>query len=433
MEETLKKLSQEIKDQLKAVFAEGNFQSFIKATQESTDSGTFEVIISTADIDRSGESIDQAGWDLSFYKLNPIVLWAHDYHQLPIGVTDEIGVNAQGQLVAKGRFAPADANPFAQQVRKLYDLKIVRTTSVGFIVEEAEGNLIRKSQLLEFSFVPVPCNPYALSLAKAQELGIDLEFIKAKGLELEVKTGEPIETEEKPKTNEPTVEETETETETETKPEETKEKGAVADQMNAEETWEKKWGYIDEVYEIIGAFFDVYLNEQTPVDDFGKLLTETAGLLAELAKNPVSEDDEEQTEKSAILKAKKEKASDLLEILEKRKIGTKSGRTLSGNSVDKLQAISDQFKTTTAALDGFINEATAQGDGSGDNQDDGESQQTDETKQRSETAGFDLLMRSLDDFITVRQALRPIANAVSNALESVNTRIREQSPRKINK
>jgi hypothetical protein len=99
---------------------------------------------------------------------NPIVLWAHDYGSLPIGVTDSIQKD-QGRTIAKGRFAPTD---FAQQVRKLYDLKIVRATSVGFIPKEMEGNIVTKSELLEFSFVPVPANPYALSLMKSAELNV---------------------------------------------------------------------------------------------------------------------------------------------------------------------------------------------------------------------------------------------------------------------
>lgn len=186
MNETLKKFTEELKGEMLKAFASPDIKEFVEKTKAATDTGSFEVIISTADIDRQGESVAQDGWDLSNYLSNPVVLWGHDYWSLPIGICDEIALNG-GKLVAKGRFAPAEANPFAQQVRQLYDLKIVRATSVGFIVKEAQGNVITKAELLEFSFVPVPANPYALSLSKAQTIGLDLSMLATKGLKLEVK------------------------------------------------------------------------------------------------------------------------------------------------------------------------------------------------------------------------------------------------------
>lgn len=185
MTETFKKLTAEIK----AKIAEQGMKDAIAAIKESQDTGSFEVVISTADFDRQGESIDASGWDLEFYKLNPVVLWAHDYFSLPIGFAEAVEVK-DGKLFARGRFAPGEANPFAQQVRKLYDLKIVRATSVGFIAKETEGNVIKKAELLEFSFVPVPANPFALSLSQVQQLGIDLPMLAMKGLKLEAKQDE---------------------------------------------------------------------------------------------------------------------------------------------------------------------------------------------------------------------------------------------------
>lgn len=185
MNESLKKMSAEIAAEIAAFVASDETKSFITKTKEATpeDSGTFEVIISTADTDRQGEIVDQNGWDLTNYKVNPVVLFGHDYYSLPIGICDEITLDG-GKLIAKGRFAPMEANPFAQQVRKLYDLKIMRATSVGFIVKESLGNVITKAELLEFSFVPVPANPYALSMRQVQELGLDLSMLNTKGLTL---------------------------------------------------------------------------------------------------------------------------------------------------------------------------------------------------------------------------------------------------------
>jgi HK97 family phage prohead protease len=185
---TLNKISTEISEKLFAYLEMPETKDFLaKMKDAGDDSGRFEVIISTADQDRQGEIVSQEGWDLNHYKNNPVVLWGHNYTGLPIGVTDSIEVK-DGKLVAKGRFAPESANPFAQQVRRLYDAKILRTTSVGFIAKEMEGNTITKAELLEFSFVPVPANPMALSLMK--DASFDSGALVQKGLVLEVKAKE---------------------------------------------------------------------------------------------------------------------------------------------------------------------------------------------------------------------------------------------------
>lgn len=216
MEKTeLKQVSDAFKKALDEAMETSAFKDVVEATKAADDSGTFEVVISTADIDRSGESVSQDGWNLEMYKMNPIVLWGHDYYSLPIGVCDSIEL-VEGKLVAKGRFAPADANPFAQQVRRLYDAKIVRATSVGFIVSEMEGNNITKAELLEFSFVPVPANPYALSLRQISELQLDTTMLSMKGIS--IKTEEEV-----------------TETATETETTETAENATETTEENATE------------------------------------------------------------------------------------------------------------------------------------------------------------------------------------------------------
>lgn len=180
MKNNFQKISSEILEKALEAIQSKEIQDVIVKTKASTDSGTFEVVISTADQDRQGEIIDQKGWDFTNYMNNPVVLWAHNYCDLPIGVTDELFLDDKGQTVAKGRFAPEEANSFAQQVRRLYDAKIVKTASVGFIARETDGNTITKAELLEFSFVPVPANPMALSLAK--ELKLDTAELMTKGI-----------------------------------------------------------------------------------------------------------------------------------------------------------------------------------------------------------------------------------------------------------
>lgn len=171
MEPTLK-LSQEIATQLEGFFASDNGKQFVAEVKaaKSEESGTFEVIITTEDIDRMGEMIKADGWELDRYMLNPIVLWAHNYSELPIGITETLEKVDNTKLKAKGKFA---GHQKAQEVRALYDAGIMRATSVGFIPKEMEGNIITKAELLEFSFVPVPCNPYALSTLSKTALNAD--------------------------------------------------------------------------------------------------------------------------------------------------------------------------------------------------------------------------------------------------------------------
>lgn len=106
MNETLKKLTDETKASMITALASKAVEALIASTKSATDqdSGSFNVVVSTADMDRQGESVNQNGWDLTFFKMNPIVLWAHDYSSLPIGVCTSIEVK-DGKLTAVGKFA----------------------------------------------------------------------------------------------------------------------------------------------------------------------------------------------------------------------------------------------------------------------------------------------------------------------------------------
>ena len=203
------KLTEEIAADIRARVKSLDFKTLEKDRKSKNDNGTFDVIISTEDTDRSGEIVKQSGWELANYKNNPIVLWGHDYYSLPIGVctetylTEKNGVPALG---ARGFFLSADINPLAQQIRKLYELGIKTghnvgcTTSVGFIPKEFDENArntITKAELLEFSFVDVPANQDVgpaqgrkLTFAEARELKLDTALLIKKGLTIVKETKE---------------------------------------------------------------------------------------------------------------------------------------------------------------------------------------------------------------------------------------------------
>jgi HK97 family phage prohead protease len=177
-------------------------KALIEQTQKAADgdTGTFEVIITTENLDRYQEVIKLDGWDLAHYRNNPVVLWGHDHHTLPVGVATTVEI-ADGKMVAKGKFAP---HAFAQTIRQLYDMGVLRATSVGFIEKEREGNLITKAELLEFSFVSVPANPYALSLMVKS--GVSVNEMVTKGFVLVEKDTTP-DTVPEEKSADPAVEE----------------------------------------------------------------------------------------------------------------------------------------------------------------------------------------------------------------------------------
>jgi len=192
MNKTYEKVSKEAAETLHKYLATPEVIGILSKTKAATDgdAGTFKVIVSTDTKDRQGEIVNQEGWDLSAYTKNPVVLWAHKYDQLPIGMCTAIKTE-NGQLVAEGKFAPADANPFAQQVRKLYDLGMLNAVSVGFIpteMDEKDQTKTSKQEMLEFSFVPVPANAEALRLSydQVRTLNLDVAMLMTKGLKFDM-------------------------------------------------------------------------------------------------------------------------------------------------------------------------------------------------------------------------------------------------------
>ena len=127
--------------------------------------GLLEAVVASSSKDRHGEILDIKGLDLSKYKDNPVVLWAHDYNKPPIGKS--LSVKKMGdKLVAKIQFA-INEDEFAHKIYKLYKGGYMKAFSIGFIPKEmsADGMTFTKSEMIEHSAVPVPANAEALALA----------------------------------------------------------------------------------------------------------------------------------------------------------------------------------------------------------------------------------------------------------------------------
>ena len=134
--------------------------------------------ISTITKDRDNEQLLPGGVSLDNYQKNPIVLYGHDYKSLPIGKNIWIKQDERG-LIAKTIFAKSE---FADQIYRAYTEDIdgtgplLRGWSVGFIprkweepkakdAEDAPRRIYTEWELLEYSAVPIPSCPEALTLA----------------------------------------------------------------------------------------------------------------------------------------------------------------------------------------------------------------------------------------------------------------------------
>ena len=148
------------------------FDSEVRGVDEKE--GTITAYISTNTVDRYREVLDPEGMDATNFKKNPVVLWAHNYDLPPIGKALWTKRDGDG-VISKVKFADTD---FAQEIFSLYKGGFLKAFSVGFIPKETENakdedynnpkkprRTYKSWELLEYSAVPVPANPDAVSLA----------------------------------------------------------------------------------------------------------------------------------------------------------------------------------------------------------------------------------------------------------------------------
>lgn len=126
--------------------------------------------ISTPEVDRQGDIVEPLGMDLTNFKKNPVVMFAHDYSSLPIGRARKIWADANG-IYAEVEFAPFGVG---EQAWGMARDGYLNAWSVGFApitsekIKHRDGRIgmrFTSAELLEFSAVPVPANAGALSAA----------------------------------------------------------------------------------------------------------------------------------------------------------------------------------------------------------------------------------------------------------------------------
>ena len=152
------------------------YSTIVRAKTKSTTT----VIASTPTPDRYDDVVaggDQ--WLLEQYMANPVVQFGHDYTQPPVGRTEKLTTDNDGNLVAKIRWDDSPTNPLGQTVAAQFRDGFMSAVSVGFQPTRTtprsklptdhpaygeKGMYFEGNRLLEISAVPVPANGEALAL-----------------------------------------------------------------------------------------------------------------------------------------------------------------------------------------------------------------------------------------------------------------------------
>ena len=150
----------------------------------TVDAGRLRIrsVITTIDPDRAGDVVVPTGLrNLDEYLMNPVVLWAHNRTQFPpVGLCEWVDVQPR-RVVAETRFA--QGVPFAEDLFRLYEQNVLRGWSIGFVPRKArriphsDGTAslhVSEWDLLEYSAVPIPENPGALTVALEKGLVRDV-------------------------------------------------------------------------------------------------------------------------------------------------------------------------------------------------------------------------------------------------------------------
>lgn len=149
--------------------------------------GRISAIVSTESVDRDGDIIRQAHWDLDHFKSHPILLSSHNYR----GLTNQIGewtdMRIEGkQMVGDALYYIKQGNPEADWGFHLAS-RGRAAFSVGFVPDmasaktiESHGNMsyeFQGQELLEVSQVTVPSNADALQSLKGIGLHPEMDTL----------------------------------------------------------------------------------------------------------------------------------------------------------------------------------------------------------------------------------------------------------------
>lgn len=155
-------------------------QHYVKAALQKQDEGEYQIVATTRDIDRDEEVVEPSGvTNLEAYlSNNPVILWAHDYGQPPVGKANS--ANMDDDKIELGiEFADTE---FGREIKYLYDNGFLSSFSIGFIPKDYKtiNGVFHWTQweLLEVSAVPVPANSMANIIRSVEQQGVALPQVK---------------------------------------------------------------------------------------------------------------------------------------------------------------------------------------------------------------------------------------------------------------
>ena len=172
----------------------------VTEARQTEDGSAHRMVIAANELSRNGYELNLLGISFKNYRKNPVVLWAHDsYRGIPIAKTLKIGHDEQGRIVADFEFNSDDE--FAARVENAWNGGFIRAASIRYmptkVVEvmneagEVERFRVDKSELLEWSLVPVPADPDSVRAA-ARALGLPAEIFRGLEPEPEPEEAEPL-------------------------------------------------------------------------------------------------------------------------------------------------------------------------------------------------------------------------------------------------
>ena len=171
----------------------------VTEARQAEDGSAHRMVIAANELSRNGDDLNLRGISFKNYRKNPVVLWAHDaYVGIPIAKTVKIGHDEQGRIEADFQFNSEDE--FAARVENAWNGGFIRAASIRYmptkVVEvrneagELERFRIEKSELLEWSLVPVPADPDSVRAA-ARALNLPEEIFRGIEPEPEDDEAEP--------------------------------------------------------------------------------------------------------------------------------------------------------------------------------------------------------------------------------------------------
>ena len=107
---------------------------------------TYRVIASTSGIARDGMAIPTEAWQLSAYRANPVLLWAHRRDERPIGTAEVFPTD--DRLEAEITFAEPGLNEFADSVSRMWSPAWLVAVAVQSVLSsESDQKILRLSRL----------------------------------------------------------------------------------------------------------------------------------------------------------------------------------------------------------------------------------------------------------------------------------------------